>query len=61
MRFFGVTFQSLLLRRQILSLSMYPLQRHLELSIIALIESLVPEPTRKNHGILASCLLKFFE
>ena len=32
-RFLGVTFQSRLLRRQILSLSMYPLQRHLELPV----------------------------
>ena len=48
MRFLGVAFQSRLLRRQILSLSMYPLQRHLELPVIALLESLAPEPTRQG-------------
>ena len=51
MRFLGVTFQSRLLRRQILSLSIYPLQRHLELSVIALIELLAPEPTRQGKTV----------
>ena len=50
-RFFGFTFQSRLLRRQILSLSMYSLQRHLELPVIALIESLAPEPTRQSKTV----------
>ena len=57
-RFLGFTFQSWLLRRQILSLSMYSLQRHLELPVIALIESSAPEPTRQskpwNFSILSA-------
>ena len=51
MRFLGVTFQFWLLCRQILSLSMYSLQRHLELPVIALIESLAPEPTRQGKTV----------
>ena len=43
--------QSQLLRRQILSLSLYLLQRHLELPAIALIESLAPEPTRQGKTV----------
>ena len=60
MRFLGVTFHSRLLRCQILSLSMYSLQRHLELPVIALIESLAPEPTRQpwNFSILSAEILR---
>ena len=31
--------------------SMYPLRRHLELPVIALIESLAPEPTRQGKTV----------
>ena len=58
MRFLGVTFQSRLLRRQILSMSMYPLQCHLELPIIALIESLAPEPTRQGKTVEFADILR---
>ena len=62
MRFLGFTFQSQLLRRQILSLSMYSLQSHLELPVIDLIESLAPEPTRQgkpwNVSILSAEILR---
>ena len=44
-------FSSQLLRRHILSLSLYSLQRHLELPAIALIESLAPEPTRQGTTV----------
>ena len=54
-RFLGVTFQSRSLRRQILSLSMYSLQRGLELPVTALIESLAPppppQPTRQGKTV----------
>ena len=42
---------SQLLRRQILSLSLYSLQRHLELPVIALKEPLAPEPTRQGKTV----------
>ena len=43
--------KSQLLRCQILSLSLYSLQRHLELPAIALIESLAPEPSRQGKTV----------
>ena len=42
---------STVLRRQIINLSMYLLQHHLELPVIALIESLAPEPTRQGKTV----------
>ena len=40
-----------LLCRKIQNLTMYPLQRHSELPVIALIESLAPEPTRQGETV----------
>ena len=48
---FYLSISSRLLRRQILSLSMYSLQRHLESPVIALRESLAPEPTRQGKTV----------